>query len=335
MIRYRVVLLWAVATGWAMPAGAGEIDSFTQRYSLHTDATALLDAKTNALLAQAVDAANGGPDAEERALFSGDRAPACSEFALYDNVRELLARRFVGQLQIYVLHNPAIEKSVLTRKTSIYRDFGLLETPTLGIGQRGSPVIRMGGFVIGSDKLGHFFAEGYDYFKRVYLHDAAIDRALRYGEFTERLFFGGTMTGVYSYADLVANFNGMRFWAHLTGRYPDILGGGSAPKPYVECRDNHWVKTGHFSWANYVDAAWDEGINCSLFRNDSLAQRVKTRLRELERKTGHRMTCPVRRDVAHSLKMKYKRFFARLVNLEGHGSFDNRLFVSKSIGHSP
>jgi len=90
--------------------------------------------------------------------------------------------------------------------------------------------------------------------------------------------------------------------------------------PYVACENDHWVKQRRFSWADYVDAGWDEGINCSAFKNQSLVRRVARRLRELEVKTGHPMQCPVSTTAALSLHKKYGRFFHRLVNLQGHNT---------------
>ena len=50
---------------------------------------------------------------------------------------------------------------------------------------------------------------------------------------------GAYGTGVMSYGDLAANFNGMRFWNHILGKRKDILNQDLGP--YVKCKDRKWV----------------------------------------------------------------------------------------------
>ena len=308
MNRCSACLLAALA---ASPVPAAEVDSFTQRYEAFADATRALDAHTNALLDRALARANQEVfDAAE-----GEAEPACRPRRLYHHVRAVLGRRFVGQLEVYVHRSDEVDKRRLTRAQSIYRDFRFYETPSLGLIRRIGAIVRIGEHIVGSDKFGHFFAEGYSYFKRAYRAGGGLPRAFRFGERSERILYGGLTTGVYSYADLVANFNGMRFWTHLLGRHPDPL--GQSLGPYVGCRDGRWVRLRDFSWADYVDAGWDEGVNCNAFRNRSLLSRVERRLRELEARTGRPMRCPVTRRYQAALRKKYGAFYAQLINDRG------------------
>ena len=107
----------------------------------------------------------------------------------------------------------------------------------------------MGDFQIGSDKIEHFFGRGYVYFNKFYNKKKSIEKIHGYGYYLERYQLGATMTGVYSYADLVANFNGMRFWNHILQAESDILGEDLGP--YVRCYEGKWEQIKDVNWLDY------------------------------------------------------------------------------------
>lgn len=78
-----------------------------------------------------------------------------------------------------------------------------------------NPSIKVDGKLIGSDKLGHFFQQGYEYFTIADLQKKGEAKAKQYGESTEEGGYGLNTTGIYSNADLSANFKGMSFWRDL------------------------------------------------------------------------------------------------------------------------
>lgn len=86
-----------------------------------------------------------------------------------------------------------------------------------------SPTIRVNGVECGTDKFDHFFQQGYRYYK-IYtnqLHknktpEQAAKKAVSWGKMTERTFYGYMVSGVYSNADLFANYAGMKFYLGLT-----------------------------------------------------------------------------------------------------------------------
>lgn len=95
---------------------------------------------------------------------------------------------------------------------------------------RFSSTMRVFGVDLGTDKFGHFFKQGRQYFD-VYLRarkngradpEARIEAFRRVGQGTENSFFGRGLTGVYSNADLASNYAGMKFYIHL--REPMKLG---------------------------------------------------------------------------------------------------------------
>ena len=86
-----------------------------------------------------------------------------------------------------------------------------------------SPTVNIYDAQFGTDKIAHFFQQGYSYYK-IYKRatakglapDEAAQKAIRWGQMTERIFYGTLISGVYSNADLCANYAGMKFYQNLT-----------------------------------------------------------------------------------------------------------------------
>lgn len=86
-----------------------------------------------------------------------------------------------------------------------------------------SPTVKLYGSEFGIDKLEHFFQQGYRYFRIEKDSTAngeklgdAVQKAIRWGQRTERTYYGLLTSGVYSNADLYANYIGMKFYQGLT-----------------------------------------------------------------------------------------------------------------------
>jgi hypothetical protein len=86
-----------------------------------------------------------------------------------------------------------------------------------------SPTVKIFDAQFGTDKIAHFFQQGYSYY-RIYKRavakgiapDEAVQKAIRWGQMTERTYYGTLVSGVYSNADLCANYVGMKFYQNLT-----------------------------------------------------------------------------------------------------------------------
>ncbi|MCA1625090.1 MAG: hypothetical protein LC768_01600 [Acidobacteria bacterium] len=86
-----------------------------------------------------------------------------------------------------------------------------------------SPTVNIYGSHFGTDKIAHFFQQGYTYYK-IYNRalaeglstEKAARKAIRWGQKTERTYYGTLVSGVYSNADLCANYVGMKFYQGLT-----------------------------------------------------------------------------------------------------------------------
>lgn len=309
-------LLWALS---GRPLGAAEIDSFTPRGQSLPDVTILLDNTLNERLAEGVaranllDAANredGVPDAD------------CNPALLYDEVRRSLYQSFTASwgLKGYALDTQL--RDVLEDASartpldeSIYRDISLLEGPSLrwkGL----SDVVRVGEHWIGLDKLGHFFAEGWAYFELTHHEGRTLQEALDWGARQEAGKFGEVTTGVHSYADRVANFQGWRFWNRVLKSADDPL----EPwwrrwfsGPLIDCRIQWraswqarrlvraWELSDPLELADYVDGLWDEANNCNRYATPEIAEKVRQRIREVS-PAGQ---CPLQPEVCQDGRRRY------------------------------
>jgi hypothetical protein len=101
-----------------------------------------------------------------------------------------------------------------------------------------SPTINLYGVYLGTDKLGHFFQQGYEYYE-VYAEEIrrsgderlAVGKAIRKGIAQENGIYGTFIDGVFSNADLAANYAGFKFYLNLTR--PMVVGGKPCPAMLV------------------------------------------------------------------------------------------------------
>lgn len=88
-----------------------------------------------------------------------------------------------------------------------------------------SPTVNIYGTSFGTDKIAHFFQQGYTYYRIYELAVAgdatpedAVKKAVRWGRGSENTYYGTMVGGVFSNADMFANYAGMRFYQGLTKR---------------------------------------------------------------------------------------------------------------------
>ena len=117
------------------------------------------------------------------------------------------------------------------------------------------------------------------------------------------MVYGAVTTGVFSYADLVANLNGMRFWNRVLAENADVLT-GQRIRPYVGCVNRRWQVQALFDWQEYIDLSWDETNNCVKFRNTQLLLKVKKRLHDLEELSHRPSQCLVHHTNWQSVQKK-------------------------------
>ena len=155
------------------------------------------------------------------------------------------------------------------------------------------PGIRMCGTNLGSDKLSHFFVQGFDFYNRAKTSKSLL-HALQESSKTEEGDFGLASTHTKSYADLAANYSGGVF-------YRDI-------EQYFQCHEGKFVYKNNFNICNHIQPAWDEAINCneyaSVFNGKKnpvplekyVKRRAAARAKEYKKISGaeaRRFDCPI------------------------------------------
>jgi hypothetical protein len=212
-----------------------------------------------------------------------------------------------GELVIEALYGDEIEKRIIPLNESIYEEWSVWDGFLLGRSSAASsplalsPMVRMGEFIIGIDKLEHMFGMGFRYFNDHYLKGHNISRVLNKGIIYEKTILGGNIvaTGVFAYADLAANFNGMRFWNSVVAKRADIL--NQKITPYVECIDGEFEQVGVIDLSAFIDASFDESINCSKVARKRSARKLLSALE----KRSKTYKCPMNKETHKQLLEKY------------------------------
>lgn len=307
-----------IAVGVARGGLAAEIDSVTSRGLALDDSLAVINALVNERLEQGVARANARQDdygdMESNAF--------CDEEILYVELRKAIFQSLTASwgLKGYALDKQLREVLAghchsLPLHDSIYRDISYLEGFSLRMKDL-SDVVNIDGYLVGLDKIGHFFAEGWQYFQMSGSEKDNLNRAMAWGRAQETGKFGYTTTAIFSHADLVANFNGWRFWNKVLLRGDDPLKGFLAnlfSRSYVTCdlqliasvkhrkTVKAWQVNSRFDLADYLDGAWDENNNCNSYKDQVVEEKVKARMREVDAD----FHCPSRPDYCLAAQEKY------------------------------
>jgi hypothetical protein len=234
-----LILVAALLCGYPGHAPAYETDQFTNRLEPLPDSTAALDRQVNDALALIV------------ARWRGPRDEARMVDLVY---RRLGGLHWVDRIEKWAMHAPEVARLETPRHDSIYSGHSLRATRVTALFGVGA-TLRVNGVLIGSDKLGHFFSQGRKFYKRWRLsHDEAA--AAEQSAFTERALFGQFTTGDYSNADLVANYEGHRFYRSL---FEDGIDGD---RPAIlRWEHGRWAIQRPFTFADHVNEFWDEALN--------------------------------------------------------------------------
>ncbi len=284
----------------SMGASASEIDSYTLRYEPLEDARSIINQRANDYLRDAIVRVN--------------QKSVCKKDDLYTEIRKdfnIILRK--GNFINEIVSSTDIPKHQISRSDSIFKyhkitDGYLLARPAadmdgIGIGT----TMNFDGHYIGSDKFEHMFGQGYHYFKRFYYKGFTLKRVLYVGMANERLHLGGNpiATGVFTPADLVANFQGMRFWNDLLVEGPDLLNENLGP--YISCVDDQWKLVKEVDFRNYIDAGFDEAYNCAMVVTKNGYQGVKRALSELSAKDPqNQYVCPLDVNEIKNVRRKYE-----------------------------
>lgn len=202
----------------------------------------------------------------DRVLARVDRAPisvSCPEITVRF-FRRLAPTLIYSRIRRRLGSDPAIDRFP-------ERDVGYLEYLRRSIYRRPtwpfvlpmSRVLRIGDVYVGADKLGgHLFGFGRRYYLR-YLRlrdrgldeEAAVRRVIEWGFDVERTVVGGLADGVFSPADLEANYSGLLMARSFC----------EGEQPLLERRRGHWRATRRIDIGRWVTPYFDETFNPNFY----------------------------------------------------------------------
>lgn len=240
------------------PLVAYETDQYSNRLEPVADSLAPLNAEVN----DAIAAVAAG--------WRGPRNPWRFALEVYWRLGGIF---WVDRIERWAMKSPEVEKLPQVRRHSIYAGAPPWATRVnfvFGVGR----TLKVGGVLVGSDKLGHFFSQGLKYYQS-FEEGKPEAQVLHRGRVGERWLFGQLTTGVYSNADLVANYEGYLFYRSLSEE--GIVAGKPA---IVSWRGGRPVVERAFDWRDHVNDYWDEALNPSHFAR-SLQRYMDHRLRAL------------------------------------------------------
>ncbi|MCC7192573.1 MAG: hypothetical protein IT444_07300 [Phycisphaeraceae bacterium] len=148
--------------------------------------------------------------------------------------------------------------------------------------------VKVYGIYFGLDKIGHFHQIGYSYFKRA-MNDGSDTqeeaaqgaiRAYSKGILSEGGLIGNIAAGVYSNADLAANYIGMKFYFNLTQR---VRLHGKIQQPLLVRDGEYWrlndyVKPDAPIFKPFVSEHFNEALNPCVYSAD-MRGNIERRLR--------------------------------------------------------
>jgi hypothetical protein len=240
-----------LACAWC---AADEADQYLSWGIELADSASTINAYTNGRIDAMLDVVNReNPDCECETLTNGIFA-------------DIYFNRLQANLTSFVETAPAIDIYPARDVTnggfmamSIYRDAPLALTIRM------TRTVRIGDVYLGVDKLAHFFGIGRRYFagyrssvRAGQSEDEAIDTAIRWGIFTENTVLGTTTNGIFSFADLEANYQGFELARNLC----------AGASPHLGRDGGRWAVIRPLDLREYINPAFDESFNPPFYTGD-------------------------------------------------------------------
>ena len=237
------------------------------------DVTAYLNGFINKRTWKAIDEVNHMPKEQRNAMS----CEAVHHY-IFKSYNRNKGMDFISEIERLIYDDPTLSRyppqktgKIATINQSIYRKSKLFKLKMFGIN------IKVNGIYTGLDKTDHVFRTGYGYFKtyKKYLKKGKTEKqaliaAIRKGIIQEKTYYGFWVSGVFSYADLEANYQGLRF-------HRDFCEGEN---PYLFRRSGGtWGYSHSIDLKNYVNPWFDESYNTSAY----LAMRFKSVYPELKK----------------------------------------------------
>ncbi|GEA59640.1 hypothetical protein [Vibrio comitans] len=181
-----------------------------------------------------------------------------------------------SDMEVWAQDNQALDKLPSDESLDEYAKQSIYAPAmrTAGVKTDLDHIINVNGVYIGTDKISHFLGSGYEYYKRYRKAlqstspELAQMQAIAWADSMEGGLLGMKVVGVYSYADLEANYQGFLFAKNL------------CDTPYITQNDKQWQLTAPIDLKNYVNPNWDESFNVSAYSR-SRKQSVEDNLLQL------------------------------------------------------
>lgn len=304
------------------PALAAEADYFTKRGEA-PEVSIMLDGEMN-----------------DELFSAAEKVKDCSAEALQSEILSSMAGFGHSKIEGWFDSEKKSAETKVRFKNSIYQ--GTEEESKFGALACCAPLAKYKGYVISADKLGHFLHSGFEMYAvakdRPFKDEKQNDKPIAVGAnffsskpmieaqtkdwpvksrgqgvkavfeasaFQEEGMWGKEGTGVYSYGDVAANYEGYRFWSELT----------AGKNPYFVCEKNRWKQARKFSWGDYITDAWDEGINCSEYAGSNMTMKVMGNIGEVLRKNGEAtISCPLDPRKCRGLVKRYSGELAEVIS---------------------
>ncbi len=231
---------------------SGEVDHYLSWGNPLTDSTNPLNTKMNEMVIIALESLPNDCSCEFAA------STILSEFGVKFNSD---LERWIKESTDLDLYRPdwseAVKKSIfrIPSKTERMEE---LEKTSLSI--QIDEIINIGGIYFGIDKLSHFTGSGYLYYQTylIFMDNPDInaeEMAIWFGILGEKSIIGRIASGVFSYADLEANYQGMQLGRNMC----------EGDNPMLLHTVDGWALTHPIDMRNYVNPLWDESYNPSYY----------------------------------------------------------------------
>lgn len=229
------------------PAQALETDQFYAWAKPIEDSTEYLNAWVRLQIQSALDSKAG--------LASEDCESAVQE------LQKRLQQSIYQPIELWIISSDLVDKVPKGLEENREYRSGYLLSKTYRFdtarGLQPSPTVQVNDIRFGSDKLAHFFSEGWWYYKywRKHREDQTADELQRnlfnFGVKLEKSIQGTKLTGVFSPGDLEANYQGLEFYKNLC----------HGDQPLLTRQGGRWLFADHFDIGDYVYPKWDESWN--------------------------------------------------------------------------
>lgn len=166
---------------------------------------------------------------------------------------------FLSVIELTMYEHPEVERWPSINFTqrgvveeSIYANVDYFKHKVFGVS------VQLDGIYMGTDKLGHFVTVGLSYYKKYlqakrlgFSKEKAMELAIRRGIFSEKTYYGTIISGVFSFADLEANYQGLKFAIDMCEGKEPLL---------VQDQNGKWSQRKAFDITPYITPKYDESF---------------------------------------------------------------------------